>query len=235
MSEPAEDAVTPAPIQSLDFSAATDADLFEWMAMGDSCATDAHAAFAEFYRRHSQYLYSQCERRYGGEAEDIVADTFRRVYESAGQFDRNTLANVSDPVAARRLVRAWVGQIVRWVAADHFAERDRQPESVTPGCIDSLPDNRCADPANPTTDSELVTQVRNVISSLPERKQAIAWTIAHSWCPELGRLRWSQEDLDAIGERFGLTRENIRQIRTRLIRKLRTLLEPILNANPAAR
>lgn len=235
MSESAGGAVMPAPTQSLDFSSATDADLFEWMAIGDSCATDAHAAFTEFYNRHAQYLFAQCERRYRGEAEDIVADTFRRVYESAGQFDRSTLANVTDATAARRLVRAWVGQIVRWVASDHFAERDRQPESVTPGCISSLPDTRCADLASETTDSELVMQVRNVITALPEREQAIAWTIAHSWCPELGRLRWSQDDLDAIGERFGLTRENIRQIRIRLIRKLRPLLEPILNAHAAAR
>jgi RNA polymerase sigma factor (sigma-70 family) len=235
MSESAADAVTPALVPSMDFSAVTDADLIEWMAVGDACAAEAHAAFTEFYGRHAQYIFAVCERRYGGEAEDIVADTFRRVYESASQFDRNTLVNVQDATAARLLVRAWMGQIIRWVAADHFAERDRHGKTVTPKCITSLPDKTCADPANPAADSELVTQVRNVISTLSEREQAIAWTIAHSWCPELGRLRWTQEDLDTIGERFNLTRENIRQIRTRLIRRLRLLLEPILNAYRAAR
>lgn len=235
MSEPAEDATITATVQTLDFSSATDTDLFEWMAMGDSCIADAHAAFAEFYGRHSRYLFAQCARRYAGEAEDIVADTFRRVYETAAQFDRTALADLSDTTAARRLVRAWVGQIVRWVAADHFANRDRHGVTVTPERISSLPDNRCADPTNPAGDSELVTEVRKVVGTLPEREQAIVWVLAHSWSPELGRLRWTQEDLDAIGERFDLTRENIRQIRSRLVRRLRPLLEPILNANRAAR
>lgn len=235
MSESVEDATITATAQDLDFSSATDADLFEWMAMGDSCVTDAHAAFVEFYRRHAQYLFAQCERRYGGEAEDIVADTFRRVYATATQFDRTTLADITDETAARRLVRAWVGRIVRWVAADHFANRNQQGETVTPERISSLPDNRCTGPAHPTGDSELVTQVRNVINTLSECDQAIAWTLAHSWCPELGNLRWTPEDLDAIGERFGFTRENIRQRRGRLAQRLRSLLEPTLNANRAAR
>ena len=62
-----------------------------------------------------------------------------------------------------------------------------------------------------------------------------AWTVAHAWSPEHGQLRWSQEDLDAIAGRFGLSRENIRQVRARLIRKLRAKLEPLLNARPADR
>ena len=39
----------------------------------------------------------------------------------------------------------------------------------------------------------------------------------------------------AIAERFGLSRDNIRQVRARLIRKLRARLEPLLNARPADR
>jgi DNA-directed RNA polymerase sigma subunit (sigma70/sigma32) len=74
-----------------------------------------------------------------------------------------------------------------------------------------------------------------VIEDLPEREQEIAWTVAHGWSPEHGQVRWSQEDLDALGERFGLSRENIRQIRARLIRKLRARLEPLLSARPADR
>jgi hypothetical protein len=127
-------------------------------------------------------------------------------------------------------VRAWIGQIVRWVAADHFADRKRQPRSVTPACIGLLPERKCSD-----ADSELVAQVRSVIESLPEREQDIAWTVAHGWSEEHGQVRWSQDDLDAIAGRFNLTRENIRQIRARLIRKLRTQLEPLLNGQRADR
>ncbi|MCI0699827.1 MAG: sigma-70 family RNA polymerase sigma factor [Planctomycetia bacterium] len=230
MSESTAPAVRHAAAQTLDFSNRTDADLFEWMALAGTCIAKAHAAFAEFHQRHAAYLFAACERRYRGEAEEIVAETLRRVYESAPRFDRSLLANVSATDTARQLVRAWIGQIVRWVAADHFASRKHQPQTVTPACISSLSGPRCSDPTQTTdADSELVTRVRSVIESLPEREQTIAWTIAHGWSPEHGQVRWSQEDLDAIAGRFGLSRENIRQIRTRLIQKLRALLEPLLN------
>src|SRR5205807_1282505 len=124
---------------------------------------------------------------------------------------------------------AWVGRIVRWVAADHFAARRGSPHTVTLAGIAS----RC-EPQMSAEAGELVAQVREVIESLPEREQDIAWIMAHGWSPEQGQVRWSDDDLNAIANRFGLTRENIRQIRTRLIRKLRTRLAPLLNGKPAA-
>ena len=39
-----------------DFSSDTDADLFEWMALGDGSPTEAHGAFAEFHARHAKYV-----------------------------------------------------------------------------------------------------------------------------------------------------------------------------------
>jgi DNA-directed RNA polymerase specialized sigma24 family protein len=230
MSESAAVAAAPVTARPPDFSARTDADLFEGMARAGTCTAAAHAAFAEFHRRHTAYLFAVCLRRYRGEAEEIVAETLRRVYASAAQFDHAALATATAPDAARRLVRAWVGRIVRWVAADHFADRKRHPPTVTPARIGSL-----SEPARAADGSgELVAQVRGVIESLPEREQQIAWTIAHGWSPEHGQVRWSQTDLDAIAGRFGLTRENIRQVRTRLIRKLKAQLEPLLNRESGA-
>ena len=229
MSESATAAASPAPAQTLDFSAQTDADLFAGMALAGTCVAKAHACFAEFHRRHAAYLFAVCARRYRDAAEEIVAETLRRVYESAPQFDRSALPNSSAPDVARQLVRAWVGQLVRWVAADHFADRARRPHTVALDGIGAL-----SEPPQPAgRAAELVAEVRGVIEALSEREQEIAWTVAHGWSPDHGQLRWSQEDLDAIGERFGLSRENIRQVRARLLRKLRARLEPLLNAKPA--
>jgi RNA polymerase sigma factor (sigma-70 family) len=230
MSESAEIAGAPAVAPTRDFSDHTDADLFGGMAQVETRTAEAHAAFAEFHRRHAAYLFAVCERRYRSEAEEIVAETLRRVYESAPQFDRSALADATAD-AARQLVRAWMGRIVRWVAADHFADRKRRPQTVTPDRICPKPDPRRSDPTDFTdTNAELVAQVRGVIESLSEREQDIVWTVAHGWSPEHGQVRWTQDDLDAIAGRFGLTRENIRQVRSRLIRKLRELLAPIMNA-----
>jgi RNA polymerase sigma factor (sigma-70 family) len=234
MSESAAAAAPPVTAQPPDYSTHTDADLFEGMALAGTCIAKAHAAFAEFHRRHAAYLYVVCLRRYRGEAEEIVAETFRRIYASAGQFDLSALTGVSAPDSVRRLVRAWIGRIVRWVAADHFAERTRQLPTVTLARIGSLSEPQCSAPARmPGGVEELVRQVRGVIESLSEREREIAWTVAHGWSPEHGRTRWSQEDLDAIAARFGLTRENIRQVRARLIRKLRARLEPLMKSKPA--
>jgi hypothetical protein len=233
MSESAA-AVAPA-AQTLDFSDRTDADLFEAMALAGACIARAHAAFAEFHRRHAAYLFAVCQRRYRGEEEEIVAETLRRVYESATLFDRSALVDVSTPDAARRFVRAWVGQVVRWVAADHFADRKSRLPTVTPAGIDSCPGVRgCAPPNETEAERELIASVRGVVDSLPEREQDVAWTVAHGWSPEHGQVRWSQEDLDALAARFDLSRDNIRQIRARLIRKLRARLEPLMNGTPPA-
>lgn len=231
MSESATAAVSSAPADPLDFSVHTDADLFAGMALAGTCIARAHACFAEFHRRHAAYLFAVCERRYRSAAEEIVAESLRRVYVSAPLFDRTALANGTNPDAARLLVRAWIGQIVRWVAADHFAERAGRPRTVALECLGAA--ELALSPA--PRDAVLVAQVRGVIEELSEREQEIAWTVAHGWSPEHGHLRWSQEDLDAIGTRFGLTRENIRQIRVRLLRKLRARLEPLLRAEPTDR
>jgi DNA-directed RNA polymerase specialized sigma24 family protein len=224
MSEPAVDAASPACVESLDFSTATDADLFEWMAMGDTCASDAHTAFAEFHRRHAKYVFDQCKKKYKDEAEAIAANALQRVYASAAKFERTNLGDWTDAIAARRFVRAWVGQQVRWAAADYFTDRQKLPQLVTLNSIGSLPSKPCVPPEEDTTgtESKLVEEVRRVVSELPEREQVLAWEIAHNWHPGEGKLKCSSEDLDLLGDRFGLTKENIRQIRSRLKRKLRT-------------
>jgi RNA polymerase sigma factor (sigma-70 family) len=232
MSESAAAAATPVSAPALDLPSRSDADLFEAMALGRACTVRAHAAFAEFHRRHAPYLFAICSRRYGGAAEEIVAEVLRRVYAAAARFDRSTLTDGASPEATRRLVRAWVGRIVRWVAADHFADLKRAPQTVELDRIGSLLEPLRGQAAGAAeVGEELVARVRGVIEGLPEREQEIAWTLAHGWSPGNAPGRWSETDLDAIGRRFGLTRDNIRQVRGRLIRKLRSQLEPLLKGD----
>lgn len=237
MSETASSAAPPAESEQLDFSAASEAELFEWMATAESCVIEAQTAFTEFHRRYAAFLHRQCERRYPIAAEDIVADALRLVYERAGQFDLNRVREALSPAAAQQAVRAWLGGIAHNVAADYIAQRNHEPRVVTPERITSLPDKSCLDPAKDSKklNMELIDRVRQIIDELPEREQEIAWVIAHRWSPNHDQNRWSTEDLDAIAEQFGLKRENIRQIRVRLIKKLRTLLTPILGGSGSAR
>lgn len=237
MSETAQAAGAPAQSEQLDFAESSEAELFEWMAMAARSATDAQAAFTEFYRRHAGFLYRQCERLYPDAAEDIVADTLRRVYKNAGTFNLNRVREPVTPDLARRRVRAWLCRIAHNVAADYFTARESEPQTVTPESITSLPDVTCVDPAkdSPTLNAELIDRVREIVNELPERQREIAWVIAHRWSPDHEQNQWSNEDLESIAEQFDLTRENLRQIRSRLIKKLRTILTPVLGGSGSAR
>ena len=87
----------------------SDADLLGYMSMSGEDPASARGAWAEFYRRHAEYLYAVCFRAYGplvgGEPGvcDLVAETFKRVYQHAGRFDA---AGLTDPDALRRRTRA---------------------------------------------------------------------------------------------------------------------------------
>jgi len=213
----------------LEFSTASEADLFEWMAAGETCQNDAQAAFAEFHRRHGAFLYAQCLKRYRWAADDIVQDTLIRVFERAETFNLARVRGVT-PSVASRAVRAWMFTVAHQIATDYLTGRTSGPQFVTVERITSLPDTSCVDPASevPTLDAKLIDRVRQAIDELPPRDAEIAWVIAHYWSPNHSQNRWSAEDLDAIAERYGVTREYLRKIRSRLITKLRAHLTPIL-------
>ncbi len=240
MSETAQGADAPAQPHTLNFANSSEVELFEWMATAaghtDSRADDARAAFTEFHHRHAGFLFAQCVRRYQSAAEDIVADALLRVYERSGSFDLNRIRGTVTQADARRRVRSWLCRIAHNVAADYFAARAREPQLVTAERITTLPDVTCVDPAQdaPEANAELIERVREIVNELPEREREIAWIIAHRWNRDNEQNRWSPEDYDAIGEQFGLTRENIRQIRSRLIKKLRALLTPALGGSGTA-
>ena len=233
MSESAAAAATPVTAQTLDFSDHTDADLLERMALAGTSIVKAPAAFAEFHRRHAAYLSAVGERRNREEAEEFVAETFRRVYESAPQFDCSSLASVPDADATRRLVRAWVGQIPLG-GCRPLRRPKSHPLTVTPDRITSWPEPRFSIRRNSRRGFGIGRPGTQRGQSL-RSEQDIAWTMRTSWSPEHGQVRWSEDDLNAIAVQFGLSRENIRQVRARLIRKLRTRLEPSFNGSPADR
>lgn len=233
MTTAAQTAETTADPSALDFSTFAETDLFEWMAEAEKCPDYARAAFGEFYQRHVKYLFSVCSKKYQDLAEDIVHDAFLRAYQKAAKFDVKRLCGNAE--TDRRKVRAWLGRVAERVAANVFAAREEEP--VTNPSTTSLPDDWGTDceaddgPGN----NERIAQVQAAINLLPEREREIAWVIAHSWRPGEKANRWSRDDLAAIAERFNETPENIRQIKSRLLKTLRKLLAPTDDASVSAR
>ena len=223
----------------MNFLNASEGDLVEWMAIKE-CPDDARAAFGEFHRRHARYLFAACERKYGiqGLAEDIVCETLIRVFGRAASFDLTRLDG--DGEADRNKVRAWLGRVAHNAAADFFAARNNDP-ATRQGTAALPSDGGATDERDdePETEAwvaeERAAEVRRVVESLPEREREIAWVIAHNWRPGGVENPWSADDLNYIADRFGLTRENIRQIKCRLIQKLRKLLAVPPAASVSAR
>ena len=233
MTTSAQTAETAADPSNLAFSTFAETDLFEWMAEAEKCPDEARAAFGEFYQRHAEYLFGVCSKKYPNLAEDIVSEAFLRAYQKAAKFDVKRLSG--DAQTDRRKVRAWLGRVAQRVASNIFAAREEDP--VTNSCTTSLPDDwgpDCEADDEPGND-ERIAQVQAVVNALPEREREIAWVMAHSWRPGEKANRWSREDLAAIAERFNETPENIRQIKSRLLKTLRKLLAPVDGASVSAR
>ncbi|MCC6731842.1 MAG: RNA polymerase sigma factor RpoD [Candidatus Omnitrophica bacterium] len=79
---------------------------------------------------------------------------------------------------------------------------------------DFLPDTRVVSPPNATTDNIMQAQLEDILSTLTEREETVI------------RLRFGIGDgyprtLEEVGNKFGVTRERVRQIETKALRKLR--------------
>jgi len=80
--------------------------------------------------------------------------------------------------------------------------------------VDFIPDETLASPVDETNRELLREQMRDILSSLSERERAVL------------ALRFGLEDgesrtLEEVGQQFGVTRERIRQIEAKALRKLR--------------
>jgi RNA polymerase primary sigma factor len=79
---------------------------------------------------------------------------------------------------------------------------------------DFIPDTRVISPSNATTDNIMQAQLEDILSTLTEREETVI------------RLRFGIGDgyprtLEEVGNKFGVTRERVRQIETKALRKLR--------------
>jgi RNA polymerase sigma factor (sigma-70 family) len=197
-----------------------DEELLIEVAAGDS--EDKEAAFNEFYNRHATYLYSACERclgQYGQgilEVDDIFTITMQKACKKAHTFRSN---GDTDPEVLRRKVRAWLGTIAENVLRDRLRSRleteDKDPETLAEISAD---DSR-------QVDSEEIQLVRDAIQSLNEREQQVIWAFAQFYRLGAGQQRIPSDQLDELVRSLRTTKENLRQIRSRGLRKIKQYVE----------
>ncbi len=208
------------------FAEETDVDLMGYMSMREEDPATARDAWAEFYRRHVDYLYAVCRRAYGyiliGETGvgDIVAETFHRAFRKAELYDA---AGIDDPVRIRRRSRAWLGRMAQRLVQDTLRNTQRLP---TYHFESERWENMPEQPGVPQRDDDLIRRVRRALEQLSEKEQVVVRTTFEWHRPGRDHQRLPNDVVADLAETLETTPENLRQIRRRALNKIRALLKP---------
>ncbi|MBN1344545.1 MAG: sigma-70 family RNA polymerase sigma factor [Phycisphaerae bacterium] len=217
---------------SSELAGESDADLMVYMAMSQDDPSTAGSAWAEFYRRHVNYLHAVCLRAYadllGGEPGvcDLVAETFKRAYENADKFDADA---ITDPDRLRLRTRAWLGRIAQRIAQTWLRGRSKLPTAFLQQ--DTWQQVAGAPPTQQAT-TPRIERVREAILSLSRREQIVIRVTMQWYQPDQAHQRLPNDVAAELAATLKTTPENIRQIRRRAMRKLEAYLrDPAVSAS----
>ncbi len=203
----------------MNFSEDSDYDLLEIMTWKDSDPIAAKEAWAEFYHRHVKYLYYVLLKSIKGLckhelAEDLTSETLLRVFErGAVTFKRS---KEEDPDKIRRHVRAWIGKIAHNLKCEVFRGRSFNEIKVPFDNIEDISNNEV------TSYSQRNEELYHLFETvLDERKKGILRVIFMYYDPTKPNQKLPDDVLDDISQQWGITRVNIRQIKSRALKKIK--------------
>lgn len=191
----------------------------------DDDVRSAEEAFTIFYDRHVQFVFrcvANAERRlvgFGIGAEDVVIETFERVWRGASaSFSQPPGLSPKD--AALR-VRQWLASIACNLIKDKLRSR-KHVLLLNPGENEGL--------FVEGADSDLVIAhlqlVESVAATLSERDAAIVWfKIAH-YDPDTCQSQPPAEDMEAFCRNWELSPATLRKAYVRALATLRQALSP---------
>ncbi len=141
---------------------------------------------------------------------DLVSETDRRSWEEA-QANGNKLA----PDVSRRIRRAAekVRQLMR-VSQEPMSLETPVGSEDNSVLVDFIADDSMASPVEETNRELLREQMREVLKQLSDRERDVLML-------RFGLADGESRTLEEVGARFGVTRERIRQIESKALRKLR--------------
>jgi RNA polymerase sigma factor (sigma-70 family) len=179
----------------------------------------------EIYQRHVRYLFGvvrkQCVmlRFTDTETEDVVHDTFQRAFVGAATY---RASESTDPDAARRWTRAWLGRIARNLIVDALGKERELPAG------DAL--ERVADRGPPSSrpPSPRLHALQRAISELSEREQDVLRVSALYYRNGGGQERLPNHVSLELSRRWNTSNDNIRAIRKRALQKLQHRTERLL-------
>jgi RNA polymerase sigma factor (sigma-70 family) len=196
----------------------TDEMLLSYMSQRDTHPTDAQAAWAEFYRRHLEYLLFIARRIGRGILDDsaindLVQDVFMRAYERAETFDSGGL---QEPEPLRRRARSWLGTIAKNILRDTL--RAGSGISIIHLEHKELEDF-AREPRQSDSDSPRMRLLLAAFGKLTKKEQYVL-RVTLEWCEPGKHQRLPNHVAADLAKTLNTTSANIRQIRRRALQKI---------------
>lgn len=99
------------------------------------------------------------------------------------------------------------------IAGRHLSVDQPLPQNEDNRLLDVIPNEQQPSPDHQLIQESLRIEIENILTTLPEREAEVIRLFYGIGCPQL--------TLEEIGEKFNLTRERVRQIKEKAIRRLR--------------
>lgn len=192
----------------------------------------ARSALQELHRRYYPYVLAIAEgysENFGTveiDAKEFATATFKKAYDRAKSFQDKSDGN---PERAKLQVKAWLGVIARNLsrdALDKIRRRHGHLEIVPLDETIDIPEDEPTPGMDTTsTPTAAIVALREALDALKPEERDILMTYAAFGIPTKTGRELTKEDRDALEERTGYERSNIRQKWLRLSRKLKAELE----------
>jgi len=216
-----------------DLSEETDEDLLVYMTMRADEPLVANEAWAEFFRRHIDYMYGKCRDvcrgvLAGSGPDDLAQLTFIRAYEKASTFKSG---EIKDPDMLRLRVRAWLGRIAQNIYRDMLRGRkDSKELAVDREELEEAPEQVLAAPTT-STHKRLLDEA---IDSLSEKKQHVLRITYQYNQPGKKHQRLPNQVTEELAKTLNTTSNNIRQLRRRALQDVNQFIKSKTGAAKAA-
>jgi RNA polymerase sigma factor (sigma-70 family) len=214
--------------QQIDMETESDEDLLIYMSLEQDDHETARKAWAEFYRRHVEYVHGQCRKvlyerlrhRYDGHAvremaTDLTDDVMMKIFEKAHTFK---LQGSREPDQMRRQVRAWIGAISHNAVCEWLSGGRHECGTVSLEDILAMG----ADSAPP---SPVAACVASILETLSSKERMVLDAYMSFFDPRTGKGRLSNQAAKELASALGLTPASLRQIKSRLQKRLKQEIE----------
>lgn len=199
-------------------------DLFLSMALKEDDRQDAEKAFAEFYNRYKNYLYTvvrnACKswEKYGDELiEGVHLNTFLTIYEKADSF--LLIENIPFERQEKRM-KSWLGKIARTEMFKLLRELKDEKDNIE--YHDDLTFLENSDEEITPQKSEEILLAEKALQTLRERDRNILVTYLMF---EDGKKKLPSNEIQRLADMWDVLPDNMRQIKKRSLAKVKKYIE----------